>query len=77
MDRQICSAQPKQPKYSIHNTEIFFFLNVNINVIINDYSFKYICVVFYLKLRLLKASFVQSPMLLVFQNKTIIKIIAF
>ena len=27
------------------------FLNVNISVSINDYSFKYICVVYYLKLR--------------------------
>ena len=28
-----------------------YFVNVNINVSINDYSVKYICVVCYLKLR--------------------------
>ena len=73
------------------NVEDFFngkiyFLNVNINVSINDHSFKYICVVCYLKLRFF-ASLVQSQIseililkieiLLGFQNKTNIEIIGF
>ena len=64
---------------------IYFFI-VNINVSINKFSFKYICVVCYLKVCFI-ASFGQSPiseilileieMLLVFQNKTNIEIIEF
>ena len=30
---------------------VYIYLNVNINLSINDYSFKYICLVCYLKLR--------------------------
>ena len=53
---------------------------------VNDYSLKYICVVYYLKLRFI-ASLIQLPiletlivkmeMLLLFQNKKIIEIIGF
>ena len=53
---------------------------------VNDYSLKYICEVYYLKLRFI-ASLIQSPileisivkieMLLLFQNKKIIEIIGF
>ena len=70
------------------NVEDFFnvniFLNVNISMSVNDYSLKYICVVYYLKLRFI-ASLIQLPileilivkmeMLLLFQNKKIIEII--
>ena len=62
------------------------FLNVNISMSVNDYSLKYICEVYYLKLRFI-ASLIQSPileilivkieMLLLFQNKKIIEIIGF
>ena len=64
---------------------IYFFI-VNINVIINNFPFKYICVVCYLKLCFI-ASLGPSPiseilileieMLLVFPNKTNIEIIGF
>ena len=48
------------------NVEDFFnvniFLNVNVSMSVNDYSLKYICEVYYLKLRFI-ASLIQSPIL--------------
>ena len=65
-------------------SNVNIFLNVNISMSVNDYSLKYICVVYYLKLRFI-ASLIQLPileilivkmeMLLLFQNKKIIEII--
>ena len=56
-----------------------YFLNVNINVSINDYSFKYICVLCYLKLseQLSEILIIKREMLLEFQNKTNVEIILF
>ena len=39
---------------------LIYFLSVNINVTIKGYSFKYVCVVYYLKLRFI-ALLVHSP----------------
>ena len=52
-----------------------YFLNVNINVSINDYSFKYICVLCYLKLS--EQLIIKREMFLEFQNKTNVEIILF
>ena len=54
-----------------------YFLNVNINVSINDYSFKNICVLCYLKLseKLSEILIIKREMLLDFQNKTNFEII--
>ena len=56
-----------------------YFLNVNINVSINDYSFKNICVLCYLKLseKLPEIFIIKRDMLLDFQNKTNFEIILF
>ena len=56
-----------------------YFLNVNINVSINDYSFKYICVLYYLKLseQLPQILIIKREMLLEFQNRTNVDIILF
>ena len=63
-----------------------YFLNVSINVSINNCSFKYICVVPYLKIRFRCFTYSVNnfrdfnskiEMLLVFQNKSNIEIISF
>ena len=56
-----------------------YFLNVNINVSINDYSFKYICVLCYLKLseQLTEILIIKREMLLEFQNKANVEIMLF
>ena len=56
-----------------------YFLNVNINVSISDYSFKYICVLCYLKLseQLTEILIIKREMLLEFQNKANVEIMLF
>ena len=56
-----------------------YFLNINIDVSINDYSFKNICVLCYLKLseQFSDILFIKTEMFLEFQNKINVEIILF
>ena len=56
-----------------------YFLNIDIDVSINDYSFKNICVLCYLKLseQFSEILIIKTEMFLEFQNKINVEIILF